>query len=68
MILYKIITRGLGDFYVIANNTLEAEEHLTGKLNQLNYGHYNNRKIKTITLITEKIDTIITEEQRLILI
>jgi len=53
--LYKLTTVGLGDFYVIATTTLQAEETLIDMLNIADYGFPKQRKIRVIEFIANEI-------------
>lgn len=55
MKLYRITTRGLGDYYVIANDPTEATTKLAKVLNAGDgYGFYDKRKPDTITHIADE--------------
>lgn len=55
MILYKLITRGLGEFYLIANNATEAQNKLEGELRKANYGFHNDQDVINIEIITDEL-------------
>jgi len=51
--LYLITTKGLGDYYVIANDPTEAQDSLIKIFNAQNYGNSKNRKIINIKWLSE---------------
>lgn len=55
MILYLLTTKGIGDFYVIANNVLEAQQRLDGLLYAAKYSHSTARKIIHFEVLTEEL-------------
>jgi len=55
MNLYLLTTEGLGDFYLVANNPLEAQKKLEGELNKADYGFDYKRKVKVIKHLAEEL-------------
>ena len=73
MKLYLLTTNGLGDFYVIAENSNDAEVRLNGLLNKADYGFSGGRTVRNINILAEEIKEFpkgkpnFSSEQRLIL-
>lgn len=55
MKLYLLETKGLGDYYVIAKDVLEAETILTNELDRADYGFSKDRLVIGIRLITQEV-------------
>lgn len=53
MNLYRLKNR-IGHYYVIAANTLEAQDLLMAKLNENDFGFFDSRKVTEIYLIAEE--------------
>lgn len=56
MNLYLLSTKKLDDFYLLANNPLEAQTSLEHELNKADYGFYDDRKVVNIRLLAEEIE------------
>ncbi len=56
MKLYKLETAGLGDYWVLGNDSAEAEIKLSKMLEEASYGFYKDRRIHTIHIIAESAD------------
>ena len=54
-ILYLLTTEGLGDYYVIAENVLEAEICLSDLFKQANYGFESKRQVINIKIIATEL-------------
>lgn len=54
MKLFKVETKGLGEFMVIADNVELAEKFVTRMFDGQNYGNSNDRRIKCINYIDEE--------------
>jgi hypothetical protein len=55
MKLYLLSTKGLGDYYVIAQSTDAAETELIRLLNLAEYGFSGNREVNNIKLISKEL-------------
>lgn len=55
MKLYCLQTKGLGEYYVVANNATEADICLTKALSENDYGGFDDRLVINTRLITEEI-------------
>ena len=53
-VLYRISTRGVGDFFVVARSLDEATDTLRGRLEDAEYGFYGDRKPTCIDIIAEE--------------
>lgn len=53
--LYILTTKGLGDFFVLANNPTEAQESLLEVLGAGKYGFSDDRIVINIKWITETL-------------
>ena len=51
--LYLLTTRGLGDFYVIAENPTQAEENLIKIFDDQDYGFSKDRVVTNISFIAK---------------
>lgn len=54
--LFKLTTKGVGDFYVIAVDSTTAENKLLEILNTEKYGYSLDRYVTNISIITEEIE------------
>lgn len=55
MKLYLLKTKGLKDFYVVAEDPTEACNRLTSMLNKSDYGFSDNRRITQIDILADEI-------------
>ena len=55
MKLYKLETRGIGIFHVVANDPTEAENRLKELLSQAAYGFTSDRVVLSIGLISQEV-------------
>lgn len=53
--LYKLSTRGLGEFYVVAMNPELAESALIDKLADADYGITDYRKVEEIIWLSDEV-------------
>lgn len=51
-----LLTTGIGDFYVIAEDPTKAQELLENLLNEKDYGFYPNRKVTNIKFLSKELD------------
>lgn len=49
--LYKVHTKGCGDFFVVAESFDKASEVVTDTLDDLNYGYSDGRRVTSIDLV-----------------
>lgn len=52
--LYKLITQGLGEFYVIEDDPTKAQTKLYQQLAEQDYGLTDKRKVNTIEVVAEQ--------------
>jgi hypothetical protein len=50
-----LLTCGLGDYYVIAKTTTDAETYLRLMLNKADYGFSHQREVKNIKILAKEI-------------
>ena len=55
MKLYLLTTKQVGDFYVVAENTNDAEIKLKGLLDKADYGFYESRDVKNIEVLANEV-------------
>lgn len=55
MKLYKIETKGLGTYHIVANHPTEAENRLVDLLTDADYGFTEDRRVQIITLISDEV-------------
>lgn len=55
MNLYKLSTKGLGEYFVIDESPNDAQEALTKLLNKAEYGFSFDRKVESITLMSSQV-------------
>ena len=53
MNLYLLTTRGLGEFYCVANDPTQAETMLTRLLDRANYGVFTKRRVVNIQWLSQ---------------
>ena len=53
--IYKLVTHGLGEFYVIAQTATDAESRLKKMLNDADYGFYVERQVVEWHLIAVEL-------------
>ena len=66
MKLYKVENK-LGIYWIIANDPTDAENKLLNILDRNDYGFFDDRKVKQITVIAEAIDNQFLTDKYLIL-
>jgi len=54
--LFRLTTKGVGDFYVIDVDSTSAEKKLLEILNTEKYGFSSDRYVTNISIITEEIE------------
>jgi hypothetical protein len=57
MTLYLLTTKGLGDFYIIAKDSLHATNVLGLNLDKADYGFSSQREVENIKIIAKEITT-----------
>lgn len=62
--LYQLTTRGLGDYYVLANDPTEAQDALKRIFNDQKYGSTDDRRILNIKWIAEAFDRSLADEKK----
>lgn len=67
MKLYRLTTKGLGDYWVVAKDPTDAETKLKHILDSKDYGFTDGRKVTTIEVIAEEIVDRFMKDKRLIL-
>ena len=70
MKLYTLQTKGLGEFYVLADNPHDADTKLQKLFSENNYGYISDRLVMNTRLITEetgKKPFVFSEEKRFII-
>lgn len=55
MKLYLLTTEGFKDFYVVAENSDEAEKRLGKLLCDADYGYTNKRRVVNIKVLSEEV-------------
>lgn len=53
--LYLLSTRGLGDFYLVAETPNDAEDKLKLLLNKSDYGYSSSRPVVNIKLLADEL-------------
>lgn len=61
MKLYRLQTKGLGDYWVIADNAHEADQKLTKLLDAADYGFSKERLVISTALISEHVRDLLPE-------
>lgn len=56
MQLYRIETKGLGDFYVVEKSPNDAIAMLESLLGMADYGFYGDRKILSIKILADEVN------------
>ena len=65
--LYKLTTRGLGDFFVVGCDPTQAINELNSRLNKDRYGFSDDRIVIKTEFLSKEIDKYPTKTHRLIL-
>jgi len=66
--LYLLTTEGLGEFYVVADNTLEAESALLTELQSQSYGTSDSRQVMNIRFITQEMGGNCNHKRKLLVV
>lgn len=64
MTLFKLTTRSLGNFYVLANDATEAKDMLEKSLDEGKYGFYDDRRVNNIEIVTNVIEQGLTKDSK----
>ncbi len=62
MKLYLLTTKGLGDFYMVADSPSDAENTLREELDKANYGYEDNRDVLNIQFLAKELESLRAEE------
>lgn len=62
--LYLLTTKGLGDYYVIAENPFEAQHSLISIFNEQNYGTSDTRNVVNIKILTKSFGESLSDNNK----